>query len=345
MRTVITAWEAHSPLGLRADAHVQAMGAGAAAASAAPGPRLIQDFDIQKALGRKGTRSMERATGLAVSVVGQLARRLGHGTDEPLSSNEIGLVLSVSDNMQAVVDFARDTWSYAKPYQVEPGKIPASLMNFHAGQSAIWHQLKGPNTTICGSHAGSLLALNYARRLQLGGHAHTILCGGVEEYSAARAAYEAAENETGSTRPAGEGCVVFALETFESRPAGTEPLAELLAVEFGAYFDVSELDSALSDCITSALHRSDIRADQVEVVAPSPSVGERGAAESSAICDVLGDVRLATAGLDLFGDTRAASAGFQILELLVAPGDRGRIAMVTTCDDEGRVACALLRIW
>ncbi|CAM4049505.1 beta-ketoacyl synthase N-terminal-like domain-containing protein [Nocardia ninae] len=342
MRTLITAWAAHSPLGRDTNAHIRA-----ALGEPASGPRLVPDFDIREALGRKKTQSMERATGLAVAVVGQLLGRLGLGPDGPFSDPEIGLVLSVSDNMQAVVDFAGDTWSYAKPYQVDPGKIPAGLMNFHAGQCAIWYQLKGPNTTVCGSDAGMLSALNYARRLQRGGHARTVLCGAVEEYSPARAAYDAASDEPGARRPAGEGCVVFALETAESATgsASAHPLAEVLAVEFGAYLDAGDVRSALSACIGRALDRTAVSAEKVQAVAPSPSIGPRGRAELSAIADVLGEVRLATAWQDALGDTRAAAAGFQILELLVTPGDPGRVVLVTTSDDEGRVACALLQIW
>ncbi|MCM6773177.1 hypothetical protein NDR87_03990 [Nocardia sp. CDC159] len=341
MNTVITAWDTHSPLGRTAEDHARSLRRGMAAAA---GPRRVVDFDIREALGKKGTRSMDRATGLAVATVGQLLERNGLGRQVRAADSdaEIGLVLGTSDSVQALVDFTRDTWTRAKPYDVEPAKIPVNLMNFHAGQCAIWHRLKGPNSTICGSHVGTLLALNYARRLRSNGHAHTVICGAVEECSSARATYEAARAGDEPRREAGEGCVVFLLESADIVGAGRAPLAELLAIEFGVYAP-DALRTALSDCLRRALLRAGVEARDVRMVAPSPNVGERGDNELDAIADVFGDVALASAGVDALGDTRAVSAGFQLVELLVDAGEPGRIAAVTSTDDEGRVGCALIR--
>ncbi|MBF4999578.1 3-oxoacyl-ACP synthase [Nocardia sp. BSTN01] len=346
MKTIITAWDALSASGRGLDDHVGALG-GDVTVGGGDEPRLVSGFDIEVALGRRGTRAMERSTGLAVETTGRLLDRVGLGRENrtPDADDELGIVLSVCDGTQAIVDFANDTWVYAKPYQVNPAKIPANLMNFHAGQCAIWHRLRGPNATVCGGPAGGLLALNYARRLQRGGHARTLLCGAVEEYSAARVKYEVAQSVTSEQRAFGEGCVVFLVESDRPKGASREPLADLLAVEFGAYTRLDTIDTALSECIRRALRRTDVKADKVRVVAPSPGVGLRGRAELAAISDVFGRIRLATSGLDALGDTGAAAAGFQIVELLIGPGEPGRIAMATTSDDEGRVGCALLRIW
>jgi 3-oxoacyl-[acyl-carrier-protein] synthase II len=334
VRTVITAWETHSPLGQGAAAHLDGIGAPAPG----DGPRLVPDFDVRRALGSRGTRSMCRATGLAVATTGRLLARAGltRGERTAYADDELGLVLATSDNVQSLDEFNTDTWTRSRPYDVEPAQVPVLLMNVHASQCAIWHRLRGPNSTICGSHLGSLLAVSYARRLLRRGHARAVLCGAVEEYSATRAAHVAARAGDRARRPLGEGCVMFLLE------AGASDGAEVLAVEFGFAASDPDVRPAVASCLRRALARAGVAATQVAAVAPSSTLDARGQAERAAIRDVLGDPRLVAASADAVGDTHAVSGAFQILELLAAPAGGG-IAAVTSTDAEGRVGCALLR--
>lgn len=208
---VITAWETYSPLGHGAQAHAEGLRAvGLAAGGSAAAPRsVVRDFDVRETLGRTGTRSMDRAAGLAVTTTRRLLERVGEALpgEAPLAgallagygSADVGVVLGVSDPVKSVMDFLRDTWTRDKPYDVDPSHVPRTLMNFAAGQCAIWHGVRGPNATICGSHATALLTLNYARRLQRNGHARAVIWGAVEELSDDRAAVESART---SARPA-----------------------------------------------------------------------------------------------------------------------------------------------
>jgi len=338
---VITAWETYSPLGHGARPHL--LGLRAAGRSAQP-RTSVPDFDVRAILGRSGTRSMDRAAGLAVATTRRLLDRAGTA-DAPLGGyapEDVGVVLGASDPIQSVMDFLRDSWTRDKPYDVDPSHVPRTLMNFAAGQCAIWYGIRGPNATICGSHATALLTLNYARRLQRNGHAKAAIWGAVEELSADRAAVESARLDGGAGRPAGEGCVMFLLEPAASdRPA----LAEVLAVEFGVWSGTDQIRGALAGCLRRAMVRAAVRRDEVLAVAPLSAPGLRGSAERAGAADEIGDVPVLTKTADAIGDTGAGSAAFQIVELLAEGAGSGRVGVVTTADGEGRVGCALLRIY
>jgi 3-oxoacyl-[acyl-carrier-protein] synthase II len=338
---VITAWEAYSPLGHGSADHL----AGLRSAAAAGGLRTRLDgFEVREVLGRSGTRAMDRAAGLAVATTRRLLEWIGT-PEAPFGgypAEEVGLVLGAGDPVRSVAEFVRDTWTRAKPYDVDPAHIPRTLMNYAAGQCAIWHGLKGPNATVCGSRATGLLALNYARRLQGSGRASATVWGAVEEYSDERAALEAARSTGSDGPPPAEGCAMFLLES--AGAAQRAPLAEVLAVEFGVWADPAGVGEALARCLRRALARSSVSPCEVFAAAPSASSGLFADAERCALTEVLGAVPMLTATVDAIGDTRAASAAFQIVELLSVPGPAGRIAVPTTVDAEGRVGCALLRI-
>lgn len=344
---VITAWEAYSPLGHGAPAHTAALRA-ADGCSARPGSSgsAVPDFDVRAILGRAGTRSMDRAAGLAVAATRGLLDRAG----PPLAGyapEDVGVVLGVSDGIKSVMDFLRDTWTRDKPYDVDPSHVPRTLMNFAAGQCAIWHRVTGPNATICGSNATALLTLNYARRLQRNGHVRASLWGAVEELSPERAAVESARAGAGAGlgRPPGEGCAMFLLESCRARPDDRMALAEVLALEFGIWADHGTIRAALAGCLRRALRRAAVSREEVFALAPLSSAGPRGCAERAGAADVLGDVPVLTGIADAIGDTGAASAAFQIIELLVAGAGSGRVGAATTADREGRVGCVLLRIY
>jgi 3-oxoacyl-[acyl-carrier-protein] synthase II len=341
---VVTAWETYSPLGHGAQAHL----AGLAATGYPAGARTtVDNFDVRQVLGRTGTRSMDRAAGLAVATTRRLLERLGYADAPfgPYARDEVGLVLGTSDGTRSVMDFLRDTWTREKPYDVDPSHVPRTLMNFAAGQCAIWHGVKGPNATICGGHATGLLALNYARRLQRNGHAEAVFWGAVEELSAERVAVEAARPGGHGAPPPSEGCVIFLLESIETGGSGRSPLAEVLAVEFGVWAEPDGITDALATCLRTALLRASVKPMEVLAVAPTAGSAPGGFRERAAVTEVFGDcVPMLTASLDAVGDARAVSTAYQIVELLAALETSAGIGAVTAVDTEGRVGCALLRI-
>lgn len=277
------------------------------------------DFEIKEVLGRKGTRSMDRVTALAVATAGRLLDD-GSGGRIRGAGEETALVLGTDhSSAQSMVDFSRDTLTQAKPYFVDPGRFPNTVLNCAAAQCGIWHGLRGPNATVAGGRAAGLLALNYARRLQRSGRARAVLCGAAEELSPIRERLQ---------EPAvlGEGCAMVLLEPAgEPGRHGRPELAEVLAVEFA----VGGREE-LARCVARALEVSGETPDRVRAHISSGGDGE----------DVLSTpppVRLDTS--DLAGDLSAASAAFALVSALETPG----LCLVTALDRDGIVGCALLR--
>lgn len=313
----ISAWSTVSSFGIGRDAFVEGLRAGQpppGIPGEVPGTvaHLVPGFTPAAALGKKGTRSMDRVTGLAVSVVGDL---LG-GRQEP--GDDIGLVLgTTTGSAQSIMDFTHDSLVGDKPYFVDPARFPNTVMNCAAGQCAIWYGLRGPNTTVAGGRTSMLYALTYARRLLQAGRAGTVLCGAAEEYSPARAWLDW---HSGARAPLGEGSVVFKV----SQDGGG--LADVLAVRTGVG------PAALASCVRRALTAAGVGAAEVSIVAGDD-------VPDGILRD---DVRRITPD-SLLGDTAAAAAGFQIAAILAA-GEPGDVAIVTSVDRSGSVGCALLRL-
>ncbi|WP_431774994.1 beta-ketoacyl synthase N-terminal-like domain-containing protein [Streptomyces cucumeris] len=359
---LISAWSVVSPFGLDSADFTAGLAGGRAAVETLDGDDwrvpvenacLVPGFSNREVLGRKGTRSMDRVTGLAVAAVGRLLQG-AEGGRIPGVADDAALVLGTNTgSAQSIMDFTRDSLVQEKPFFVDPMRFPNTVMNCAAGQSAIWHQLKGPNTTIAGGRATGLLALNYALRLKKSGHAETVLFGAVEEFSAARAWLEwhTWGGEAGTADAVlGEGAAVLLLESGEATEAhGRRGLAEVLGLEFGVHHGPESEAAVLADCVRALLERTGVRPQEVAYHADSHSAGARAAAEREALAAVFGaegPERVPCA--ELIGDTAAAAAAFQIAAVLAPAEDRGdvrgRVALITSVDRDGVVGCALLRL-
>jgi 3-oxoacyl-[acyl-carrier-protein] synthase II len=355
---VISGWSAVSPYGIGRDAFVEGVRSGRSTATAldgeawhGPGERacLVPGFTVRDVLGRKGTRSMDRVTGLAVTAVGRL---LGEGPQAgagPVPDGaDVGLVLGTNTgSAQSMMDFTRDTFTEEKPYHVDPSRFPNTVMNCAAGQCAIWYGLKGPNATVAAGRSSGLQALNYGRRLLVSGRARSVLCGAVEEYSDARSWLEHhARRDNESAGVLGEGCAIVRMLPGDS-VSEDEGLAELLTVE-SAVTGPQGVAGTLTRCVERALARADAAADEVWAVAPSAPAGRAGAEERDVLTRLFPTAEEWLSQPELIGDTSAASAAFQLVAVLAAaqdvPATAGRLAVITSVDGDGSVACALLRL-
>jgi 3-oxoacyl-[acyl-carrier-protein] synthase II len=345
---VISAWSTVSPYGIGGAAFAQGVAAGRQGIGELdqetyPGPyaeaALVPGFSAAEALGRKGTRSMDRVTAIAVHTVGRLIEECGPGLlDQP---DRVGLVLGTgSGSVQSIMDFTKDSLTGAKPYRVDPALFPNTVMNRAAGQSAIWHCIKGPNTTIAGGALTGLLALSYATRLHRGGHCDRVVVGAAEEYSVQRAWLEwHGRSGDGVAEPLGEGGAVVLLESHAgARAAGRTPLARVLATRFRAFNSPDAAAGAVADCVRAALRDAGADASDIRVVAP---LGID--AEMAGISDALGGAEPEWIRCrPLVGDTSAASASFQLAAVLATAG--GGLALVTGIDRDGTVGCTLLEL-
>lgn len=347
---VFSAWAAVSPFGRGSDDYGPGLRRGESALSdvdqdAWPGPYAqagtVPEFSAAGALGKKGTRTMDRVTALAVSTVGQLLDACGPDLAE--HTERTGLVLGTgSGSVQSIMDFTRDSLTGGKPYHVDPARFPNTVMNRATGQSAIWHKIKGPNTTIAGGWLTGLLALSYAARLFRGGHCDRVLCGAAEEYSTQRAWLEWHSADEDARPPLGEGGAAWLLETEESaREAGRTPLARLLATRFRTYHAPDEAANALTRCVRDALADAGVSASEVGVVAPLGTPGEEDAVRAALGAQPVRWLRVRP----LLGDTSAAATGFQTTAVLAAEEGGlppGTAALITGIDRDGTVGCAVL---
>ncbi|WP_405518736.1 beta-ketoacyl synthase N-terminal-like domain-containing protein [Streptomyces canus] len=357
---VVSGWSVASPYGLGAQAFAEgvrglrdAVRAGDEEADLGPYERAgrIPDFDVRAVLGRKGTRAMDRATGLAVATAGMLLEQAGAGLAEEVPE-AVGMVLGTGHgSVQSIMDFTRDSLTGEKPFHVDPALFPNTVMNRAAGQSAIWHTLRGPNTTVSGGALTGLLALSYAARLLRRRHCEAVLCGAVEEFSRERAWLEYRARSGGPHRqpvgPLGEGCALFLLESAgRARAYGRSALASLLGSRFIAFPDPEGADEAVARAVREALKEADVPVEDVGLLVPSDGGGVLGAREDAALAGIFGEHRPPRLRLRrLVGDLGAASASLQLAGAVAAGGaGAGSVALVTSVDADGQAGAVVLRV-
>lgn len=351
---VISGWAVSSPYGLGRRGFAEGLRSGRRAIAGLdpalwPVPYqeagLIPGFDIKAVLGRKGTRSMDRVTGIAATTVGMLLEEYGTGLAADPEST--GLVLGTSGSVQSIMDFTRDALTGDKPYLVDPARFPNTVMNCPTGQSAIRHTLKGPNVTVSGGAATALLALQYASRLLRGGHGTALLAGAAEEFSVQRGRLERVADHGGAPpQPLGEGAALFLLEdALAAREGGRPVLATVVGSRFRAFQDTARAGTALERCVADVLAAAGAGPQDVELIAPGTPPGLLGKQEESALDGLTGN-RLPVRSL--VGDAGAASAAFQIAAVLAEaesePSLVDRLTLVTAVDRDGTVGALLLRL-
>jgi len=349
---VITGWSAISPFGLDADAFATGIREGRPtcapvdhAAWPVPEERacLVPGFDIAKLLGAKGTRTMNRATGLAVAAVGQV---LGEEKLTAHASEGTAFALgTTTGSAQTMMDLTRQSFVGERPYLVEPALIPYAGMNASAARCAIRYGLKGPNTTIATGRPAGISALSYVRRLLATGRAARALAGAVEEYSVARS-WLHHHGKNGNGGLLGEGTAIFMVEPAVS--ATRRPLATLLATDFRACVN-GDFGATVLTAVRAALARGGVSADEVLIASHSGASGPAGQAERAALAEVAGEAAISRVPdlAELIADAGAASAAIQIAAVLsVAQTLRtaGKAALIPSVDPDGAVACALLRL-
>ncbi|MFE3878916.1 beta-ketoacyl synthase N-terminal-like domain-containing protein [Kitasatospora sp. NPDC059146] len=328
-RPLITAWSAVSPFGLGRDAFAAGVGRGEPA-------HQVPDFETRKVLGKAGTRTFDRATGLAVTAVRELLGEAEAAQSPIATGGGTALVLGTTlGSAHSAAGFSRASFEGDKPYDVPAQLMPNVLMNGPAAATAIRFDLKGPNTTLAGGAAGGLLALGYARRLLAAGRAERALVGAVEEQSETRE-WLAGEND----RPSGEGSAVLLVETGRTLPPGRRVLAELLSLDVRLDVD-DDPQAALAATVLDALAQADATADQVWAAAVT------GQPARDRLAELVGSEAVDRVP-DLLGDTGSAATVFSLTTVLSLaeqdPAAAGRLAVIASLDHQGLAACAVLRL-
>jgi 3-oxoacyl-[acyl-carrier-protein] synthase II len=357
---VITAWSAVSPFGVGREAFEQGLSAGHEPARppdtaewgvvADAGARLVPDFRVREVLGKTGTRGLDRATGLVITAVRELLR------DVPDIASDGGLNTAVvlgttTGGAQGYADLTRASFEGRRPQDVPPVAIPNMAMNRAASASAIFHGLRGPNSTIAAGRVAGLMALEYGRRLLIQHRADTVVVGATEEYSQARSWLEYHRRPGSEDRvELGEGSAVLLLERSEAEAvaAGRTVLAEVLSVT--SRVDVNgDPAEALHGCVSASLEAAEVSARDVRAAMPSSCGGTSESTETRLLTQMFGVEAVVRPEIgSLIGDTSAAASLFQIVALMSTAqrcsGDRDHLAVVTAADPDGAVAGAVLRL-
>ncbi|MBO2445917.1 hypothetical protein J4573_02335 [Actinomadura barringtoniae] len=317
----------------------------------------IREFRLRDLLGRKGGAHFDRTTALAVAAT-ELAlddcglRFTGEGR------TRAGVVLgTTTGSIESTSRYTRETLVQERPYLVSAAGFPSTVMNCAAGQTAIWHGLKGVNATLAGGQLSGLLAFRYARKTIWRGQADVMLCGGVEELSPT-SAWGVRRARPGGLPP-GEASVVFTVED-AGRPqtTGRHRLGEVAACEIGITGDPADLETLAADlasCVTRALDRASVSAESVVAVAGSfRDEAAHDRAEREGIEAALGARPVTTLKIKpLVGECYSAAGALQLAALLATLAEQGKagaphgsrrpVGLLTCVGHDGTFGCAVVR--
>jgi 3-oxoacyl-[acyl-carrier-protein] synthase II len=128
------------------------------------------------------------------------------------------------------------------------------------------------------------------------------------------------------------------------RPALAEVLAVRTRVATG-----DQARPAMEACVRSALDAAGVSGDDVWAASPSDAPGLLGDLEREILGQICGAEALERVpAVGRLGDVSAAAGSFQIAMILAtaahAPSSAGRIAVVTSADRDGSLACAVLKL-
>ncbi|MFJ8314111.1 MULTISPECIES: beta-ketoacyl synthase N-terminal-like domain-containing protein [unclassified Streptomyces] len=324
-------------------------------ASLPPRPiQVVPHLPVEELLGRKGNRQLDRTTKLALIATRLALDVAGARGTGPATTAHSGVVLGTSTgSIRSSSEYSRETLELEKPYLVNPGLFPNTVMNCAAGQIAIRNDLHGVNATLAGGHLSGLQAIRYARNALRQGHADRLLVGGVEEFCAQSAWGWHSSGALSPDAAIGEAVAMLLVEPLHA-VREEDRIAQILAcdVAFGpqAGREAGGLAAVLARVIGEALERSGVQPAEVDTV----SLGASGQVGLERIEER--GVRAALGGTlppqvirvkRVLGECFSAGGAIQIAAVLAQwqgeDAAEGRHALVTSVGADGSVGCLVLR--
>lgn len=302
----------------------------------------IGTFDAQEHLGDVNVRPLNRIARFSVIAAQEALKHacLSEGLRE---ANDVGLVLGTQYcSLGTLTQFDRKALKLGPKY-ASPLDFANTVINAAAGQTALWHQLRGPNSTIAAGAGSGLNAIGYAFDLIAQGRARTLLAGGAEElsqenfFSFDRAGLLATEAEDGvpfsgssSGFYLGEGAGFVVLEDFESAKARHATIyGEILGFATGYDLsmatDLTSFYEAQLETLEQATAQAGIAAADLACVMASANGGKDDTSEERALAFFLQD-----------SDAQVAAPKAQFGEALGASGPLSVIAALT-CLKAGQI--------
>ncbi len=311
----------------------------------------IASFQPETYLKGKPLRALDR-TGRIVVAAAKLALEKSGWTTEALGKHDVGLVLgTMFGSAHTISEFDRRALTEG-PACVSPLDFANTVLNAAAGQTAIWHHLRGINSTIASGNTSGLMALGYATDLvRYGGHT-AVLAGGADEFCFETfCGFERAgllcktngHNEfpvpfaaQRSGFALGEGAALLMLEEWDSAlERGASIVGEILG--HGNAYDASSRRECGPEAIARAMHAalddSQIQPDELGCISASAngsvSTDRNEALAVKALFNGSSDSISITAIKSMTGEILGASGAVQAADLLeslrtqMLPGIRG----------------------
>lgn len=301
----------------------------------------VPGFDITDFVPRKGTKNLDRTTKLGIAATAQLKQRLA-GTVSDSTWERTGVAIgSTAGSVRSSMELDASVITGRGIDLVNPATFPNTTMNCCASQIAIWHRLRGPNSTLANGTISAISALQYAARLLRCGHAERMLVGGVEELSPHTAWATRLKKDVDESVFLGEGAAMLALEAGD--PDAAPPLATLSACEvlFAPERSEAGYAGALRRAVDRVLASSGVAAGEVDLVLPG-AIGTCLWPSEAAVVERFdadrADVRAAV------GECGSALGAMQCAAALLLGGDSGRTVLVTGLDVSGAVGAVVLTV-
>jgi 3-oxoacyl-[acyl-carrier-protein] synthase II len=321
----------------------------------------VAPFDEDACFGDRNLRPLDRIGKLVIAAA-QKALDDSGWTAELRAEREVGLVLgTMFCGVHTIAEFDRRGLTRGPSY-VSPLDFANTVINAAAGQTGIWHDLRGVNSTIAGGSASGLQAIAYAAGLIRDGRAEALLAGGAEELCEEAfvgfcrtgrlcgAAGATGEPEVPVPFAAGrngfalaEGAALVVLEEAEAAAArGARLLAEVAGA--GEAFDPTRgrnpesAARAVERALRAALAEACLAPGEIGFLSASANGSPAGdRAEAEGVARVWGDAAAAlpvTAVKALLGEALGASGAFQVIAALaaLAGGELPGVAGLTAPD-------------
>jgi len=330
----------------------------------------LQDFKAEKYLSGRPLRPLDRISQMAAASCRLALQNSGWNQTNPRTI-ELPLVLgTMFGGMHTIGDFDRAAL-LSGPASVSPMAFANTVINAAAGQTAIWHKLRGPNSTVATGSTSGVSAVGHAVELVQRGKTAIALAGGADECSLesflgfGRAGYLCTNgrqpempipfDDRRNGFALGEGAGILVLEDLDhASKRGATPLAELRG--YAAAFDASQgknrsqTASALARSMRMAVYRSGLKPDDIGFVSASANGSvQHDCCELSALCEVFGNraEQLPVTAIKCgTGETLGASGALQItvaiqtLKTQELPGIIGLEKLPSGCRMRGVLATA-----
>ena len=274
------------------------------------------DFEPKEILGRKGLRTMDKATKMLLSAIhlqwndeiAALPREERPGT----------VVATAFGSVESIGNFITDSIRHGVS-AVNPNHFGNTVINSPGGNANIRFDLPHLSATMAGGFDSGLEGLIYASDHIQNGYGDSLLTAGLEEASvyqflgSDRDGYLSATDEMKPFGKESNGFVLgegVAVALIESEEHATKRGAKVLATIEGYYsgFDAPRDGSVATKVINLALEEAGITAEQLSfVVSDANGLAKVDAMRLSAIKDAVGSQTPVTCYKTVFGETWGAA--------------------------------------